>query len=133
MQQKDFVEKQIEAIGRFLAGLFSKLGLADVNPAAAAEEAGRDMEEELGFSLEAILEMPEGELIKTLSQSGKFDAANFEKLADVLALLGEKQNNINLYSKALYLYRHLEQESREYSVARNKKISAIKALITPLT
>lgn len=127
MQQKDYVEKQIEAMGRFLAGLFSKLGLADVNPAAAAEEASREMEEELGFSLESILEIPGEEMVETLSRSGKFDAANFEKLADVLALLGKKQNNMNCYSKALYLYQHLEQESREYSVDRNKKISAIKA------
>lgn len=132
MQQKDYVEKQIEAMGRFLARLFAKVSGNDLNPAEASAEASREVEEELGISLESILEIKEHELIAVLSASGKFDAANFEKLADVLAVLGEKQNDIKLYDKALYLYQYLETESKEYSVDRNIKISRVKGLITSI-
>ncbi len=114
-------------MGRFLSRLFSKV-LGNDLP-GAVKEAAYEFEQELGLSLNEIIALPQDELVATLLADGKFDTDNLEKLANVLALFAERQNNKELYHSALYLYQHLEKENREFSVERNTKISRIRQLI----
>ena len=128
MQQRDFVERQIEMMGRFLAGVLSKLAGRDLTSTQEANDVSQDMKAMLGFDVDELLALPEHRFVQTLLDTGNFDTANFEKLADVLFLLAEPGQNLKLYARALMLYQYLEVNDKAYSIERNLKISKIKAL-----
>ncbi|KOS04656.1 hypothetical protein AM493_00315 [Flavobacterium akiainvivens] len=126
MEQRDHLEKQIEAMGQFLARLFSKLASKDL-AATESNDVNRELKEELGFDVDELLQMTEEDFVPTLLDTGKFDADNLEKLADVLAEVA-RQNEKDLYTRALLIYDYLEQSGGVYSIARNAKINAIRIL-----
>lgn len=131
MYRKDYLDKQMEQLGRVLAKLLSDL-IGQKTPGESAALAHEILTNELTFGLTDLLAIPDHELVKTLLETQKFDAANLEKLADVLMQIAPTENTdgrLNLYRKSLLLLQYVNVSEKIYSVERNAKIDRINAIL----
>lgn len=131
MYRKDYLDKQMEQLGRVLAKLLSDL-IGQKTPGESAALAHEILTNELPFGLTDLLAIPDHELVKTLLETQKFDAANLEKLADVLMQIAPTENTdgrLNLYRKSLLLLQYVNVSEKIYSVERNAKIDRINAIL----
>lgn len=132
MYRKDFLEQQIEQLGRVLSRMLAQmLGIKHATP-ADLEPASRTLKEELNWNLEELLAISESEWIDTLMATGKFNADNLERLADLFAVLAKTDaKNARAYlQKSLLIYRHVDAAERTFSLERQTRIDAITKKLT---
>jgi hypothetical protein len=83
--------------------------------------------EDLGFSLQSLLEMEISTLVSELERL-HFDWANAEQFADFLLSLSNQlpQPEFALKSKAVAIYEYVQKGSKTFSLGIAQKISAAK-------
>jgi len=131
MEQRDYLQKQIDLLGKVLGKILADLLGAknEGNLENQAVQAKQQLQGELDLNISELLQYPDADFIKWLSAEKKFTDEHFEKLAEIMILLGESaetENQKALYQKCLVIYSHLEETGNTYSVDRHERIERLK-------
>lgn len=133
MEQRDFLQREIEKIGKILSAFRQILIGGRDNPAIILEEkaeATRDMLlDATGFNLDEFLSLNTEEADNYIVNSKGFNIDNIELLAECMAESGfsDKSGRSKMYlEKALQLNQLCNLKSRTYSFMREENINKIK-------
>mgnify|MGYP006257320445 CR=1 FL=1 len=84
--------------------------------------------EEMGFGLDALLNVEPENIISFLLENPGFSADNLELFADYLTQIEpEKDYQENLYRKAVAIYDYVNKATATFSMERQNKIQAIRS------
>jgi len=84
--------------------------------------------EEMGFGLDALLNIESENIIPFLLENPGFSADNLEFFADYLVQIGQgKGYQVNLYRKAVTIYEYVNKATATFSMDRQNKIQAIRS------
>jgi hypothetical protein len=130
MEERDYLKKQIDQLGRVLGNILSDLmGLKNQgNISQGIEITNQAVKSELDFDLEALLDIPTDIFIETLTKHKNVSNENLEKLAEIFFLIADNTAviNKNIYEKCLVIFEYLEKAENVYSLDRQCKIERIK-------
>lgn len=133
MEQRDYLEKQIEQLGKVLGELFVKItGLGSQGKSSEGLElVDAVLNENLDLNIQELLDMPEKDFILTLEKIHLLNNTNLEMLADIFVDLAQKDalREQNLLARALLIYEYLEKSNRTFSFTRNQKIEKVKQVL----
>jgi hypothetical protein len=132
MPQEDYIKREIDKLGKLLAkALADLLGLKSKGKLPEGIEAANViLQSELELDLNALLSIPENELLTVLSRK-KLSNVHLEYIADVLfesADGGIDDLSLAKYSRALIIYKAITDQEINYSINRHFKIDAIRAI-----
>ncbi len=128
MEQRDYLLKQMEQLGRVLGMILAKLLDLKGNGTATTTAVNQIFTEESGVDLAQLQAIEDSELVETLKREMNFDNANLEKLADIFLTMAEMTDDKPLYKKSLAIYTYLERTEKTYSFERNLRIQKIESL-----
>jgi hypothetical protein len=134
MEQRDYVQRQIEQLGRVLGKIFSDLlGLKSQGKVSNGMEiTSQVLKDELDIDIKNLTDLPIEEFISKLKSDKSFSNENLEKLANLFSFIADNStNNILkklLYEKSLAVLTHLEDIERIYSFERQSKIERLKQI-----
>ncbi|MBM3456495.1 MAG: hypothetical protein FJX80_15400 [Bacteroidetes bacterium] len=130
MEQRDYLKRQIDQLGQVLGKiLLDLLGLKNSGQLnAGIEITNQTLKGELDFEIQDLLEISKDKLIHTLITQKNFTNENLDKLAEILLLVADNQqeNTKKLYERCLTIYKYLEKAENIYSLDRQWKIERIK-------
>jgi len=133
MEQRDYLQREIEQLGRVLGKLLSDLlGLkSDGKVSDSIETTDQVLKDELNLTIEDLTAIPTDKFISMLQSDQNFSNRNLEQLAGILLLLAGNRSDGDdvrkmLYEKCLTIYEHLEKTESTYSLDRNLKMEIIK-------
>ncbi|MEJ8589728.1 hypothetical protein JSO54_00490 [Riemerella anatipestifer] len=131
MEQKDYIKKQIDQLGKVLGKLL--FDLIGVNQSGKVTDgiafSSEVLKKELGIDLDKLLSIPNQCFVQILTNEFKFSNESLNYLAEVLFYLSENQSEEmkeKLLEKTLIIYHFLELNEKIYSIERNKMITCIK-------
>ena len=134
MEQKDYLQKQINQLGRLLGELLSNLlGLksqGQIND--GVEITNQVLKRELDLNIQELINIRTDNFINTLKTGKSFNNQNLDKLADILLLIADNKQGKDkqmLYEKCLTIYEYLEKVENVYSLDRQWKIERIKNVL----
>jgi hypothetical protein len=136
MVRKDYLENQIDEIGKVLTKIisdffgFQNKGNQNINLAIVT----KTLSEKLDLDLDQIIKIPNSEFVDFLIQNKKFSNQSLDKLSELLLILTDnvldnKLNNNQLYQKCLILLEYLKNTEKDYSFDRHFKIEKLKAIL----
>ena len=136
MEQKDYLLREIEKIGRMIAAIWQKV-FGEKEPFATAidqqiEETKEMLSNGANFDLDKFMTLKVEETNEYLNSFEGFNAENIESLARLIAQIGlsEKSQKAKKYlEKALQLYELCNLKDKTYSLERNARINNIKQII----
>ena len=137
MERRDLIQKQIDQLGKALAGLLSRLlnlkSQEEVSSAIMGADQG--IKDELNLSVEEILQILPNDLIDILKGEKNISNENLDKLAELLfTIAGMKQaigeNSDKLFKQCLTIYEYLEKVETTYSYERRQRIERIKSFLS---
>ncbi|MFT3793189.1 hypothetical protein [Flavobacterium sp.] len=129
MQRRDYLDQQIEQLGRVLAQLLSEAIGFKNRSSEATDCVNAVLQKELGWDTDDLLEIPETQWIETLLATGKFNSANLESFADLLLWQEKRTDDAKrnkLLRKCLLIYEHIDKADRIFSAERQAKITSIR-------
>jgi hypothetical protein len=133
MEQRDFLQREIEKIGKILSAFRQILKGGGDNTAITLEEQSEATREMLldatGFNLDEFLSLNTGDADDYIVNSKGFNIDNIELLAECMAESGfsDKSGKSKMYlEKALQLYELCNRESKTFSFVREANIKKIK-------
>ena len=138
MEQRDFLQRQIEQAGRVLGKLLAKAaGLKNQGQASETmEEMDQTLTNELNISIGELTGIPVDQLVNTLLEKEKIFEDHLEQLADLLVQLADgygrknaQQDAAALYQRALALYEYVDQAGSVFSFNRHSKMQKVKNLL----
>jgi hypothetical protein len=131
MEKEDYLERQINQIGRILgkiiSGLLGRKSQGQVN--TGIEIVNQMLKSELDFDTQDLMAIQTDLFVNTLISEKKFNSDNLEKLAEILLLIADdekKSENKILYEKCLVIFDYLEKTGNVYSFDRTWKMEQIK-------
>jgi len=136
MASRDYLIRQIEEMGIFLALLLRKiLKMKEENQQEQMESAVKEaLTKELDLDIEQILMLENAEFLEIAKKHFSSDA-QLEKLADILKVLGSEPGTsftltrTNYLRKALFLYSNLQESSSDFSFERKIKIEELQEIL----
>lgn len=136
MEERDYLKRQIDVLGRILGKLLSDLlekkGNGEI--VGGIELTNQILNEELNLTIEKITEIPEEDFVNFLETEKKFTNENLEQLAEIMIVNIESGideiTKLKLYNKSLILLEHIEKNDKTYFFARHLKIEKIKGIIS---
>jgi len=133
MAKEDYIQLQIEKLGRFLTVAISKLlGNEGVIESDYIQNTKADLKTDFEFDWDKINKLSNDEFITDLQNNANFNQANLEYLADLISVMAESESNPEtigqLNSKALAIYIFLNKTDRTFSEERNRKIMKLNSL-----
>jgi hypothetical protein len=129
VEQKDYLQKQIDLIGRLLGKMIAEaLSLKTKgNLNADIEVTHKILKEELKLDVDPLISADV--LIRELTQHSGFDTNNLSKLADWFELLGD-HSDVELRKQyqqnALAIWEYIDGLSQTYDVQRQQKMSRLR-------
>ncbi len=130
MEQKDYLLREIEKIGRIMRAIRAKLFGGNDNLAITLEKVTEDLKEMLlndaNLDLEKLLVLDAAETDAYLNTLQGFSVENIELLAETLSETGLKYDSTVFLEKALQLFGICSLRDRTYSFKRETNISMIK-------
>ena len=133
MEQRDYLLREIEKIGKMLAMMLSKMIAIRDSEITKTEKLFETEKEmllsEIGFDTEFFLSLEKAQIEPYISGLKGFNAANIELLADLLHELGmmyERTMISEYLQKALDLYERTTALDQPFSEDRFGKITSIK-------
>lgn len=138
MEQRDYLQRQIEQAGKVLGQLLAKAtGMKNKGSAnEELEQVDQTLTNELDLSIGELTGIPVDQLVNTLLEKQTVFAENFEQLADLLVQLAESAGGTNgkhhaaeLYQRALALYEYVDQTGSVFSFNRHSKMQKIRDLL----
>jgi len=133
MEQQDYLKKQIDQLARALGRIFSDLlrlkNKGQIND--GIEIANQTLKGELNLDIQDLLEIPAEKFMSTLRTQKNLTNDSLEKLAEILLLIADKEqdNNKKIHEKCLTIYEYLEKVENAYSLDRKWKIERIKNIL----
>lgn len=136
MASRDYLIRQFEEMGLFLAILFRRiLKLKEENQQEQMASAVREeLIQELKLDIDQVI-MLENEDFLSLIKTHFTSNDQLDKLADILKVLGQVSGQsfsltkANYLRKSLFLFTHLQETSSVFSYERRSKIMEIKELL----
>ena len=136
MASRDYLIRQIEEMGIFLAFLLRKiLKMKEENQQEQMESAVKDaLTKELALDIDQIVMLDNAEFFEIAKKNFSSDA-QLEKLADILKVLGSETGSsftltrTNYLRKALFLYTNLQESSTDFSFERKIKIEELQEIL----
>lgn len=134
MEQKDYVEKEIEKLSLILNKLLSKIIKSNKTESSnyLAEEVNTTLIDKFNLSNIEFEKLNSEDLIQTLLDKKKISCLHLEDLANIfyeLAKTSINETNKNTFKNCLTIYNHLEKSEGIFSFERNQKINEIKHLL----
>ena len=138
MERRDYLEDQINQLGKVFAKIFNVLGF-QVSQSTLVENIkvfNDSIKDETGISNLMLLE--ESNLIKAISDKHKFNDFNLEKLAEIFYTIAlqmqPNESNIakQFYSKSLVVYEVLNKQNSTYSLTRELEVAKIRKVLEQL-
>jgi hypothetical protein len=129
MEQRDYLQKQFDQLGKALANALSKLyGLNGTERLTEGMEIVNDvLVEQLDMDIESFLSIKDVQFMEYLLNERHVRHENLENLATTLNLLGkESKKGASYLKKALLIYEYLQLNSESYSYDRATIIARIK-------
>jgi hypothetical protein len=132
MASRDYLIRQIEEMGLFLAILLRRiLKMKEENQQEQMESVVRmELLQEMKLDIDQIIVLENEDFLEVIKEK-LTNEDQIGKMADVLRVLGmEKQSSIsptkaNYLFKSLFLFIHLQQNSKDFSYERRIKILEI--------
>ena len=129
------IQQLSQVLGRVIAAVIGLKGSGQAQH--AIEIINKALNEELKLDIDALMEMNPEEMIQKLEQKKGINEENLERVADLFFELGKKMNEEQtkpekmkaLFSRALHIYRYIEDQGNIYSIDRNHKIQKISELL----
>jgi hypothetical protein len=136
MPQRDYLLQQMEEMGYFLASLIRRvLKLKDEKQEAAITSALHDeIQEKLSFSIDEALFL-ENEAFLGVMKEHFTTESHLEQMAELLMLTGKSirpsvsPERLSYLEKSLFLYKHLQETSTNFSFDRSDKILEIEQVL----
>lgn len=138
MEQRDWLQRQIDQLGIFLANLIAGLHELRSRKKAfdAAEITYRALKDEIILDLDEIIGLDPEEVIPCL-QNRKFNNNSLNSLAEILLFIAddirsretEVARSRRYYEKSLIIYEYLNQTDSTFYIDRSSKIDRISKLL----
>lgn len=134
MEQEDYLQRQIDQLGRVLGKLLSNL-LALKNKGQTSigiEIADQTLKQQLDLNIQEIIDIKTADLIKILKAEKNFTNEYLAQLAEILYVLADDSpdnNKKRIYVKCLTIYEYLENTEKTYSFDRQMRIKQIKSAL----
>lgn len=136
MEQKDYLQRQIEDFGRFLGKILSAmLRLKNSGESLITIETTFEMfKNEADFDVSKFIEIQNSAIINLLKKDERLTNEDIEKFADVLYFTAENaeddfEKRKIIYEKCLFLYQYLDKNSHTISFDRKLKIDELKEFL----
>lgn len=131
MPFQDLLKKQINHLGKELEEVLERTpALNDPDLVSMfVKETDKKLTTELHGSLEELAKESPENLRKLLTGKDSDQMENLEKLADIFAALGQKENfpsSNHFNEKALSIYQFITEQTATFSFSRGAKIAALK-------
>ncbi|MDD3687188.1 MAG: hypothetical protein PHE56_10530 [Bacteroidales bacterium] len=133
MEQKDYMLREIEKIGKIISAIRRKLFGGDDNPEIITEQERTELSEmlleEINFDLDKFFNLNFDESIEYLNSFEGFNTENIESLAELISEIGFADNSEQakkILEKSLQLYELVILQSKTFSFDREMKIQMIK-------
>jgi hypothetical protein len=138
MEQRDYLQKIIDQLGRVLGKILADLaGLVNEGKVSdGIEITNQALKNALDLDINELIELPSYKLLDTLVNKKKLSNENIEVIANILLLIADnlsEENDIlkrkNFYEKCLLLFDYISQNTSTYSFDRHIKIEKIKNVL----
>lgn len=137
MPSRDYLIRQIEEMGYFLAVLLRRiLKRKEENQEEQMETDVREaLIQELKLDIDQVIVLENEEFFSIVKEHFHSEV-QLEKLADILKVLGQEIEHsfiltkVNYLRKSLFLFTHLQDSSTSFSYERKIKIQELQELIT---
>jgi len=136
MPSRDYLIRQFEEMGYFLASLISRiLKMKEENQQEQMETAVREeLIQELKLDIEQIVMLDNEEFFSLIKTTFTTDD-QLEKLAEIFKLLGQEighsytMTKANYLRKSLYIFEYLQNSSTNFSFERDVNIEELHEII----
>lgn len=134
MEQRDWLQRQIDQLGIFLANLIA--GLHELRSRKKAFDATeityRALKDEINLDLDEIIDLDPDEVVAYL-QNRKFNNNSLNQLAEIFLFIADdirsKETEVSrsrrYYEKSLIIFEYLNKTESTYSLDRVSKIEKI--------
>ena len=135
MEQRDYLQKQIDQLGKVLAKVLTDLlgfkSKGQIND--GIETTPETLKTQMDLDLEKLLTLAPDDFLNVLKQDKKLSNEHLNQLAEILFIMAaaesdrsNREKSIRLYEKCLTIYEHLQQEDENYSYNRYLRIKKVK-------
>lgn len=136
MASRDYLIRQIEEMGFFLASLLRRiLKMKEENQQEQMSSAVREeLIQELKLDIDQVIMLEDQDFLSLVKEHFTSED-QLEKLADILKVLGQEKGlsmsltKINYLQKSLFLFTHLQESNTNFSFERREKILEIQELL----
>lgn len=136
MEQRDYLQKQIDQLGQVLGKILSDLlGLKNQGQInEGIELTNQALKKQLDLDIEELISISTDNLINILKTEKNISTENMDKLAELLLLIADHNQDKNekremIYEKCLTIYEYLEKTETTFSFDRHLKIERIKNVL----
>ncbi len=133
MAYQDHLTRQIEQLGMVLRHLLSAaLGQGDPGEASISKaEATQALDEAFGRSKGSLIDLPQDELLSTVTGHAAASEANLDLLADLLMAWARThpERSAHHVQQALALLEHINATSNTFDLERHSKVARLKAML----
>ena len=131
MEQRDYLKRQLDQLGKVLEKLFSDLlgKKSQGKISEGIEMTNQAFKEQLSMNAEELVAIQTDNFINTLITEKGLNNENLNKLADILLLIADNNQDKDkklIYEKCLAIYKYLEKAETVYSLDIRWKIERIK-------
>ena len=126
MERRDYLEIQIEQLGRVLSKLISGfLGIKNQSVSnEILEQTNSSLDECFGFDLSDLSKLSNQDFIRIIQNNRSFNIENLDKLSNFIELLAEikpENEKIILLEKSLAIIDYIDKKESIYSLERQMK------------
>jgi hypothetical protein len=136
MEQRDFILREIEKIGKMLLGIIGKLKAKKETKEFhhGLTLANQEFEEETGMSLEMLVQMDGANLEAFFRNHPELNSENQELLADLLIDIGEEISSepSDYLRQAKVILEYIDKQGRTFSMERAGKLEYLDKKISSL-
>ncbi len=132
MERRDFVEKQIDQLGRALAAMINKLLKGTNHGVSIESDMVQSIQDSLSIDLEKVSKLTHDELMEFLINERGYSFENLEKLAKVITLIrnhGTSLSEDSLKRIELSILNHLTKIDKDFFFERQMRIDHLKKSI----
>ena len=126
MERRDYLEIQIEQLGRVLSKLISGfLGIKNQSVSnEILEQTNSSLDDYFGFDLSDLSKLSNQDFIKIIQSNRSLNIENLDKLSDFIELFAEMKTvneKIILLQKSLAIIDYIDKKESIYSLERQMK------------
>ena len=126
MERRDYLEIQIEQLGRVLSKLISGfLGIKNQSVSnEILEQTNSSLDDYFGFDLSDLSKLSNQDFIKIIQSNRSLNIENLDKLSNFIELLAEikpENEKIILLEKSLAIIDYIDKKESIYSLERQMK------------